>query len=287
MDERPDFSCAVTDGRYRYVRNYMPYRPAGQRIAYLWHEASMRRYEELYRLGGLPRVQRAFFEPRAPEELFDCAADPHNVANLAGDPAHHPALERLRAAHRAHLIRVRDTGFLPEAMMIAAARGASPTLITRDDATYPIAELVQLTDALQIDGDLDAGIAALKAPQAVVRYWAVAGMITSPVGKARDTVAQLLNDPDPSVAVVAAEATLRGNPNVPRAWGRLHEALLPGQSLELTLAALNALRYISAGPPAVRDRVRAIATDNGEDSPWGSEQYGPHAAQDLIAHGLA
>jgi hypothetical protein len=64
MDERHDFSCAVTNGRYRYIRNYLPHRPAGQKIAYLWQEASMQRFDQLHREGKLNGTQRVFFEPR-------------------------------------------------------------------------------------------------------------------------------------------------------------------------------------------------------------------------------
>ena len=36
MDERYDFIQTVTDGRYRYLRNYMPQRPLGQPVAFAW-----------------------------------------------------------------------------------------------------------------------------------------------------------------------------------------------------------------------------------------------------------
>ena len=36
MDERYDMSRAVRDQKYRYIRNYMPYRIYGQKLEYLW-----------------------------------------------------------------------------------------------------------------------------------------------------------------------------------------------------------------------------------------------------------
>lgn len=36
MDERIDFQRTVTDGRWRYIRNYMPHRPWGQQQAFEW-----------------------------------------------------------------------------------------------------------------------------------------------------------------------------------------------------------------------------------------------------------
>jgi uncharacterized sulfatase len=113
MDERDDFSRAVSDGRYRYVRHYLPHLPAGQHLDYLRQQASAREWAELFRAGRLNPAQRAFFEPRAPEELYDCVSDPENVHSLAADPAHRAALERMRNALRSHLLRTRDSGFLP------------------------------------------------------------------------------------------------------------------------------------------------------------------------------
>lgn len=247
----------------------------------------MQRYAQLHREGRLNALQRAFFEPRAAEELFDCAADPHNVTNLAGDPAHRDLLERLRASHRAHLIRVRDSGFLPEAMMIAESGGRSPTAITRDPTRYPIERLLDLADACQLEGRTAAALAALQDPQPVMRYWAVAGMLTCQDPAVQSAIADRLDDPDAAVRVVAAEAVLRAGPN-PKAWAVLQAAIMPDQSPAHQLAALNALVYLPAGPQPLRRQIHAIAAQ--EDS-GGNEamkiEYTPRAAKDLIERGLA
>ena len=36
MDERYDFSRAVRDKRFKYIRNYNPHRIYGQHLQYLW-----------------------------------------------------------------------------------------------------------------------------------------------------------------------------------------------------------------------------------------------------------
>jgi hypothetical protein len=70
---------------------------------------------------------------------------------LAGHPDFRTALGRFRLANRAHLIQIRDTGFYPEAMMIAEAKGASPALVASDVARYPIALLLELVDGCQLE----------------------------------------------------------------------------------------------------------------------------------------
>jgi len=149
MDEIHDFSRAVTDGRYTYIRNYMPHLPAGQRLSYLWQSASMQKWDELYRTARekLTPEQRAFFEPRPHEELYDCDADPDNVNNLASNPAHFEKLFELSEALRAHMLSIRDTGFFPEAMMIALADGRSPREIAgMNNKNYPLELLLNITE---------------------------------------------------------------------------------------------------------------------------------------------
>jgi arylsulfatase A-like enzyme len=86
MDERYDMARAVTDGRFRYIRNYYPSQPWGQHLEYLWRQPSMKEWAGLFAAGKLNAAQRAFFENKPTEELFDCVADPDNVRNLAADP---------------------------------------------------------------------------------------------------------------------------------------------------------------------------------------------------------
>ena len=38
MDERYDLQRTVRDERYLYIRNYMPHRPYGQNMGYMWQQ---------------------------------------------------------------------------------------------------------------------------------------------------------------------------------------------------------------------------------------------------------
>ncbi len=261
MDERYDLTRAATDGRYRYLRHYHPHRPTGQNVGYLWLQASMREWDELHRAGKLNATQRAFFEPHPPEELFDCTTDPENVKNLVADSAHKPALEKLRAALRAHLLRTRDTGFLPEAMMLAQAADASPTTIADKPERYPLAPLLDFIDAAQTATVQPQRILdATRHPLAVWRYWAVTATLTL---KTPPNFSQLLADPDPSVRLAAAESILRRGPH-DAAWKVVADSLAPAHSRELRLAALNAITYLPAAPENLKPLIAACATSGDE-----------------------
>ena len=71
MDERVDVVRSVTDGRYVYVRNFMPEKPQGGYLAYMYKQAGVQAWQAAYERGSLPPEQAAFFLPKPAEALFD------------------------------------------------------------------------------------------------------------------------------------------------------------------------------------------------------------------------
>ncbi len=70
--------------------------------------------QELLRLhaaGKLSGDQALWLRTNRPaEELFDVRADPHQVRDLAREPAHRATLERMRAAVQDWMTRIGDQG---------------------------------------------------------------------------------------------------------------------------------------------------------------------------------
>jgi N-sulfoglucosamine sulfohydrolase len=210
MDERYDFCRAVTDGRWRYIRNYRPELPTLQHLNYLWMMSTTRELDRLRAEGKLNATQMALFEAKPAEQLFDCSNDPDNVKNLATDPAHRKTLERLRAANRAHLLRIRDTGFMPEAILRELSGNRSPLEVARDDKAYPLARIIDTIDKLQLAKSPAAADlkAAINDPLPTVRYWAAITSLQAPKTVVSD-IAPLLRDQVGSVRAAAAFATAR------------------------------------------------------------------------------
>ncbi|MCK4819347.1 sulfatase, partial [bacterium] len=114
MDERYDMMRGITDGHYRYIINFMPHRPYGQHISYLWKAASMQVWEKAYLDGLCNEIQSKFFGTKPFEELYDTEADPWEVFNLAGDQEHADVLKEMRQAMKDHILKLNDGGFIPE-----------------------------------------------------------------------------------------------------------------------------------------------------------------------------
>ncbi|MBL7645816.1 MAG: sulfatase-like hydrolase/transferase [Candidatus Hydrogenedentes bacterium] len=136
MDEAYDCIRTVRDKRFRYFRNYMPWLTYAQRIEYMDQMPMAQDLRRLHGEGKLDAVQSLWFAGTKPEEeLYDLDADPHEINNLAGDPAFEGELQRLRKVHLEWAHETKDLGYLPEPEMDAlkwpggrAPRCARPAL---------------------------------------------------------------------------------------------------------------------------------------------------------------
>jgi len=117
-DEAYDMVRAVRDRRFKYMRHYRPDLPYLLWIPYRNTHPILQEMWRLHLQGELEGPQNLMFEPRPPEELYDTQADPHEIRNLARDPAFSPELERLRVALDTWRREVGDRGEIPEAEMV-------------------------------------------------------------------------------------------------------------------------------------------------------------------------
>jgi arylsulfatase A-like enzyme len=274
MDERYDLCRAVTDGRWRYIRNYRPELATLQHLNYLWLMATTRECDRLRAEGKLNATQMALFQAKPVEQLFDCQADPDNVKNLANDPAYRRTLEKMRAANRAHLLRIRDTGFMPEPILRDLAGKNSPYDIGHDDDAYPLARILDAIDRLQLpytpsESDLQA---ALKDPVSSIRFWGVISSLRAPELAAR-LVTPLLQDKVGSVRVAAASVVAKHG-DASKAWPVFEAALAKGQRAELRLEALNYLTNLPNRPGSFRAIYESLAKSDNEAPAKGKKKGG-------------
>jgi N-sulfoglucosamine sulfohydrolase len=135
-----DRQRAVRDKRYKYIRNYN-LEAGAFHLDYRDDLDIMRELWRMLKAGELDEVQRQWFLPRQQEMLFDTESDPHEIHNLADDPAYAAQLIRLRNAYQRHRQLVPDLSDEGEAVM---AQGFWP------DGVQP----ATATPKLLLDGDI-------------------------------------------------------------------------------------------------------------------------------------
>lgn len=262
MDERIDYQRTVTDGRWRYIRNYLPHRPLGQYQAFSFQA---RGYQALHRAwleGKLSPVQAKFFEPRPYEELYDLKADPDEVNNLAGSPERAATLSEFSAALDRHMLAINDNGFLPESMQ------GEGYFESRIQSVYPLKELMAFAAAAAQGraANLAKLVAGLDHPLPVMRYWAATGLVVlGEQGRpALDRIHQVMvADSEPVVRIVAAEALARlGVEAEPLAeLGGQLDAPIPWQ---IKLHAMDALSNLGVKAAPARESIARLANRDDE-----------------------
>ena len=211
MDERNDMVRSMRDKNFVYVRNYYPHKPHGQHVDYQFKTTTTRVWKELYDAGKLNKAQSLFWEPRAPEELYDLRTDPDEVKNLAKSPKHQETLKRFRAALKKHIFAIRDVGFLPENEIHSRAKGSTPYEVGHDPKRYPLERIYRMADLATMQDpkaipELETG---LKDKDSAVRYWAVMGLMIrgkETVDDHRKQLMEALKDKADAVRIAAGEA---------------------------------------------------------------------------------
>ncbi len=209
MDERYDMCRAVRDQRFRYIRNYMPYRIYGQRLEYLFRAPSIRSWKAAYEKGECNEAQSAFWEPKPVEELYDTENDPWEINNLAGDPKYKDVLDRMRAANKDWVTRISDTGFIPEADRVERA-GEEPMYDYMRSGKVNLDAVMEAAEVATLGKteNLEKLKSYLQNGESAVRYWGASGLLI--LGEKAEGAISDLNaatkDESANVVSVAAEA---------------------------------------------------------------------------------
>ncbi|MCF7764719.1 MAG: sulfatase-like hydrolase/transferase [Verrucomicrobia bacterium] len=290
MDERYDCVRSVTDGRYVYIRNYMPHKIYGQHINYMFQTPTTAVWKRMHDEGKLTPAQEIFWNVKAPEELYDLQTDPDEVHNLASRPEHQETRKRLRQAQKALVLKTRDLGFLPEGEVHSRSRGTTPYDMARTGSSYPLEQILEMAElASMLEPDAVTALKqALHHEDSAVRYWAALGLLmrgNPGVNASRSELTAALDDSSPYVRITAAEALGRyGNPtDLPKALEILGNLGSPGKhNVFVSMAALNALDALGAKAAPLADTIASFPQEGvSPDARFNS--YVPRLLEDLTA----
>ena len=115
FDESTDMQRSVLDGRYVYVKNFMPELPLIYRNKYreqIPMNAKLIALNQEKKLKG--DASYIFMDTKPLEEFYDLQNDPYEVNNLANDPNYATKIKGYRKALKDWQLEIEDKGFVPE-----------------------------------------------------------------------------------------------------------------------------------------------------------------------------
>ncbi len=180
-DERFDNVRVMRDEQFAYHKNYAPFAPNGQYLAYMHKMKATGAWERHHQASKTDAVTGRFFEPRPSEEFYDNFKDFHNVDNQIDDPLHQTKIKELKKELRRQQLKYFDSGLMPEEMRNRMIKEKKTTVyaFVRNPKLYPLAKYLDYADlALAREKEnLKTLTQGLKAKDPVMRYWSVVGLL--------------------------------------------------------------------------------------------------------------
>ena len=244
FDEKFDMVRTYRKGKWKYIRNYQSYYADGLQNNYRYRQLAYDNWRNLYRAERLNPVQRQFFERRSVEQLFNLEKDPHEVTNLAADPAQSKRLAEMRGLLKNKMKSINDLSFYPENRMVTTA--LNDGVAFGREHSKQISRLSDLADtALRPFSEVKQALASsLQSKGALRRYWAL--KVCSNFGEKAKSLAieamPLLNDENLMVRVRAAEflGSIKAVDPMPTLYGVVNNA----ETEQALMIAFNTIVYL-------------------------------------------
>ena len=244
FDEKFDMVRTYRKGKWKYIRNYQSYYADGLQNNYRYRQLAYDNWRNLYRAERLNPVQQQFFERRSVEQLFNLEKDPHEVTNLAADPAQSKRLAEMRGLLKNKMKSINDLSFYPENRMVTTA--LNDGVAFGREHSKQISRLSDLADtALRPFSEVKQALASsLQSKGALRRYWAL--KVCSNFGEKAKSLAiaamPLLNDENLMVRVRAAEflGSIKAVDPMPTLYGVVNNA----ETEQALMIAFNTIVYL-------------------------------------------
>lgn len=264
-DNGIDFVRSVTDGKYIYSRNFMPFMPQVRYIRYMEIGKIKQQMRKDLAENKLDALQKSLFEDRPPEYLFDIENDVWETKNLANDQAYSTVLEKMREQLKTEMLQACDVLLLPEYEIGLISKIMTPYEFRLDESKYPVDKIY---DAASLSGFREKGVVAkqialLANPNKFIRYWAIVGLSSQPselLNTFKEEMEKAMNDEYAPVAVTASAIAYKE-------YGSEHaeenlKRFCADDNMDLSLMAINYLLYISNKEPFIKTIKRVHEMEN-------------------------
>lgn len=173
FDEKYDMVRTVRRGKFKYIRNYMPFNPDSLFAEYRYKQSAFSQWKKMFEQGELNITQASFFKAKPVEGLYDISQDFYETNNLADKKEYREVLLSLRGELKNKLMLMPDLGFFPESFLVSNKNLIPKPFIQKNKTE--IHQLIAIADLalLPFDQAKNKLLAALNAKQAWRRYWAM------------------------------------------------------------------------------------------------------------------
>lgn len=212
MDERYDNVRAVHDGKFLYIKNYMPWVPNGQVLEYLWRMKTAQVWHGMHLKGETSGVKDRYFQPKNEmiEELYDTEKDPDNTNNLANRPEYKSQIESMKKSLTDWQSEIFDAGLLPEGERFRRSQENGLTIyeMVRKPKLYDLKTYVNCSDVALMKDVTNAEEMSrwINSNDSGVRYWGILGLhlLGDSVGDYKKAILKGLKDQNDDVKALSA-----------------------------------------------------------------------------------
>ena len=208
-DNGIDMIRTVTNGRYIYSRNFMPFMPEARYIRYMEIGDIKQLMRQDFQDNRLNPLQKSLFDARPAEFLYDIENDLWETNNLAENASMQSMLREMRNDLKENIFKSRDVMFLPEYEIGLMSKYTTPYEFRLDSENYPLQSLYEAASLSGKPGEPIAKqqVAFLQNPSNILRYWGALGLRSQSrevMGLYKTEILEAVKDPYPPVAITAS-----------------------------------------------------------------------------------
>lgn len=254
-----DMSRGVHNGEYLYVRHFMPHLPYIQKSKIMSADKdSYRMLQRMYLSGVLSDESLKMFGKKPIEELYKLTDDPHELVNLADDPAYESIKGKLASRLKQYALETSDLGFLYESEMVIRAKSKPPYYLRNNKRLF---DLPSIFDAAWQVGTNNVGAVRqlLDDNRSEIQFWGIMAAHQLPLEQ-RATLFQaiynLYQATDITNQIAAAELLYQMSPN--NDYLELMVKHLGHPVNEVVLQAARALEMCLPEDPEIINDIEAV-----------------------------
>lgn len=250
-----DMVRTVTDGKYVYSRNFMPFMPELRYIRYMEIGEIKQHMRKDFEDEKLNKLQESIFKPRPAEFLFNIEKDVWETKNLVDVPEYMSVLKKMRKLMGQEITRSRDIMFLPEYEIGLLSDTTMAYLFRMNDNLFPIEQIYQAASLSGLRGEdvTTEQIQLLNDENDIVRYWAILGLRSqqkSNILASEKALVKAMFDTYKPVSITAS-AILYQNFKNKQAEENLKK-FCADDNMDLALLAINYLLYVEDKKPFIK-----------------------------------